>query len=76
MTVLRTTDERDPNIEGARLVRFCPGCGKSDPFDPHDFGALDNSDSPYNPVFDVLCKRCGWSGDISPDLEPRKEDAR
>lgn len=52
----------------AKMVRYCPGCGsRMLDFDPL---ALDNTDTLFNPVFDVLCKNCGWSGDISPDIQP------
>lgn len=66
MTTSRSEMRRLSTL-AAEKVKFCPGCG----YDELEFDALalDNSETPYNPVFDALCKKCGWSGDISPDLE-------
>lgn len=43
-------------------IRFCPGCGTS----AHalDFQTLDTE--PHW-TWDVFCRNCKWSGDISPD---------
>lgn len=50
----------------AKLVRFCPGCGsESLSYNPD---LIDNSEQLHNPVFDVLCTHCSWSGDVSPDI--------
>ena len=53
-------------VLGAEKVKFCPGCGHD--LLSFDALALDNSATPFNPVYDVLCEGCGWTGDISPDL--------
>lgn len=56
---------------GIERVKHCPGCGGT----VLDHGAAIVQENPDNPVFDVLCRSCGWSGDISPDL-PLGVDAR
>jgi hypothetical protein len=44
------------------IVLYCPGCGS--PLE--DIGALEDI-TEERTLYDCYCKRCGWSGDISPD---------
>lgn len=67
MSELTIPDTSEPSsVPGADKVKFCPGCGGvAIHFDPN---LLDQSDHPDNPVFDICCISCGWTGDVSPDL--------
>lgn len=50
------------------IVLYCPGCG----YPLEDMQPLDDP-LPLDPghtIYDCYCKRCGWSGDISPDHTP------
>ena len=53
--------------------RFCPGCGKPLADDGRNWVQEMVPAKEGQELYDCFCDECGWSGDISPDVDIMEE---
>jgi len=56
--------------------KFCPECGKPLEDDGRNWVQECVPVNKWSEYYDCYCDECGWSGDISPDVDIMEEGAK